>query len=288
MNHLVSVIVPVYNVEKYIDRCIDSIVNQTYENLEIILVDDGSLDDCPKICNRWARKDKRVKVIHKKNGGLSDARNVGLEAANGEYIMFVDSDDWISLEMAEKMLAGILENDADMAICQFFVAYSDGTIEEPNVNYKSTIIDVETAFKLLLQHEQITNHAWRKMYKKALLSKNPFPVGRNYEDVYTVAQFFIPCKKIVNLSDAYYYYFQNSTGITKTMTFKSYRDIYYVNKHRNSLIIKNFPQLKQYVHSSMKETQKSIVIGSCVIVLKKIPFVYEFFRLCKKKIVGDK
>lgn len=114
---LISVIVPVYNVEKYLDKCVDSIVNQTYKNLEIILVDDGSPDNCPKMCDDWARKDKRIRVIHKKNGGVSSARNLGINNANGECIGFVDSDDWIEKKYIQKLYETLIQEGADIALC---------------------------------------------------------------------------------------------------------------------------------------------------------------------------
>ena len=118
-NSCISVIVPVYCVEQYLEKCVSSIVNQTYKNLEIILVDDGSPDNCPQLCDDWQKKDKRIRVIHKENGGLSDARNAGLRASSGELVMFVDSDDWIAPEMAEKMEFAMRTYHADMVLCQF-------------------------------------------------------------------------------------------------------------------------------------------------------------------------
>lgn len=118
-NSCISVIVPVYCVEQYLEKCVSSIVNQTYKNLEIILVDDGSPDNCPQLCDDWQKKDKRIRVIHKENGGLSDARNAGLRASSGELVMFVDSDDWIAPEMAEKMELAMRTYHADMVLCQF-------------------------------------------------------------------------------------------------------------------------------------------------------------------------
>lgn len=123
---LISVIVPVYKVENYLNQCLESIVKQTYSNLEILLVDDGSPDRCPEICDEWARREKRVRAIHKRNGGLSDARNAGLALAQGELVMFVDSDDWIAPEMAEKMLEAMEREEADMVICQYIKALPDG------------------------------------------------------------------------------------------------------------------------------------------------------------------
>lgn len=115
MNPLISVIVPIYNVEKYLVRCVDSIVNQTYKNLEIILVDDGSPDRCPQMCDDYAEKDSRIKVVHKKNGGLSDARNAGMAVATGEYISFIDSDDWIETSMFELLLNNIFQYDCEIS-----------------------------------------------------------------------------------------------------------------------------------------------------------------------------
>ena len=119
MEELISVIVPIYKVEAYLERCIGSIVNQTYQNLEIILVDDGSPDSCPDICDAWKEKDDRIKVIHKKNGGLSDARNAGMQIMAGTYISYIDSDDWVANDMYEKMMYAIKKNDADICECQF-------------------------------------------------------------------------------------------------------------------------------------------------------------------------
>ena len=116
-NPKISVIVPVYKVEKYLDRCVESIVNQTYKNLEIILVDDGSPDNCPVMCDEWAEKDERIRVIHKENGGLADARNAGMNIATGDYIGFVDSDDWIEPNMYEVLLKNALKYDADISRC---------------------------------------------------------------------------------------------------------------------------------------------------------------------------
>ena len=124
---LISIIVPVYKVENYLERCLISIIRQSYQNLEIILVDDGSPDDCPLLCDAWAEKDKRIRVIHKANGGLSDARNVGIDASHGDYLMFVDSDDYISLEMCQKLMNTAIIEDADIVSCNLYWTYGDGT-----------------------------------------------------------------------------------------------------------------------------------------------------------------
>jgi glycosyltransferase involved in cell wall biosynthesis len=123
--HKISVIIPIYNVEKYLSVCLESVINQTYQNLEIILVDDGSTDACPKICDDYATKDNRIKLIHKKNGGLSDARNIGVKHATGDLISFVDSDDVLSLYFYEKLINILEENDADIVECGFRKFYNE-------------------------------------------------------------------------------------------------------------------------------------------------------------------
>ncbi|MBR1540013.1 MAG: glycosyltransferase [Clostridia bacterium] len=125
---LISIIVPVYKVEKYLDKCINSIVSQTYKNLEVILVDDGSPDSCGKMCDEWTQKDTRIKVIHKENGGLSDARNFGLDCAKGKYIQFVDSDDYIEKDMIEFLYKNLKENNADISICSNYMVDEENVI----------------------------------------------------------------------------------------------------------------------------------------------------------------
>lgn len=153
---LISIIVPVYNVEAYIHQCIKSIIEQSYKNLEIILVDDGSKDKSGKICDDYARKDKRIKVIHKKNGGLSDSRNAGITVATGKYIAFVDSDDWIEKNMYEKMYNECEKFGADICICGFFREYKDKTISE--CNFGERVYDTESALEELIKGRVIKDH----------------------------------------------------------------------------------------------------------------------------------
>lgn len=147
---MISTIIPVYNVDNYLPKCVDSIINQTYKNLEIILVDDGSLDRCPDICDEYAKKDKRIIVIHKKNGGLSDARNAGLEIAKGEYISFIDSDDYINEHMYEDMLSAIENVDADLCICGYDRVNDDGEIRS-SAYFKNAIQTQNDAYEMLVQ-----------------------------------------------------------------------------------------------------------------------------------------
>ena len=163
---LISVIVPIYNVEKYLDRCVDSIINQTYKNLEIILVDDGSPDNCPQMCDDYAKKDSRIKVVHKENGGLSDARNVGMEVATGEYVSFIDSDDYISLDFYETLLETIVDNDSDIVECGVVKFYEDNSFDKYSDDLKVTNYDTVDGLEGLINENPFKQHVWNKLYNQ--------------------------------------------------------------------------------------------------------------------------
>ena len=218
METLVSVIVPVYKVEKYLNRCVESIVSQKYSNLEIILVDDGSPDGCPRMCDEWAKKDGRIIVIHKENGGLSDARNAGIKKAKGEYLCFVDSDDYIMPTMISDLLIAVKENGVKLAIANFSCINEDGKRRfEKN---QSPIIDgVYEAKELLPLFYQGLGWfyivAWNKLYHRSLFENLLFPVGKIHEDEYVAAQIIwnagtIACIK----NEEYCYIYQRSGSIT--------------------------------------------------------------------------
>ena len=218
MNELISVIVPIYYVEKYLSKCVESIQRQTYQNIEIILVDDGSPDHCPGICDRFAKEDSRIKVIHKRNGGLSDARNAGIEVANGEYLFFMDSDDYIAPEMLERLHSRIIQDQSDMAICNINFVDENGeslsintiqvenvTIEEPRfwrelygINYTYCVV------------------AWNKLYAKKLFKDVRYDVGKLHEDEFIIHKLVSKCEKISFLSEKLYYYLQREQSITNS------------------------------------------------------------------------
>lgn len=243
---LVSIIIPVYNVEKYIDRCIVSVVNQTYENLEIILIDDGSTDMSAERCDAWKAKDARVQVIHKKNGGLSDARNAGLANATGEYVLFVDSDDWISLNTVEGTVNAIEKYDADMVVFEYNTVYEDGRIvRQTSPDYETECFGVEKAIQLLLEDKKITSHVWRKLYKNSRIGKDIFPVGKNFEDIFVMHQLFLSCRKIVYLNEAYYFYLQNSKGICGSRRLSDCKAHFEAVDFRYKELIELCPHLKK-------------------------------------------
>ncbi|SHK75992.1 MULTISPECIES: glycosyltransferase [unclassified Fibrobacter] len=215
---LISIIVPIYKVEPYLHRCVDSIINQTYQDLEIILVDDGSPDNCPQICDEYQQKDSRIKVIHKPNGGLSDARNAGLDIAQGEYIIFVDSDDFIHPEMAAVLFELLQKNGSDIAICNFVPFTHDVTTsnEAPVVE---TLSGEEAALRLY-QKEYTTQSvvAWDKIYKKSVFNNLRFKVGKFNEDEFFSYKAMLSSSKITYTSQELYYYFLRDTGISKAIT----------------------------------------------------------------------
>lgn len=211
MSALISIIIPVHKTEPYLRRCLDSVVGQTYKNLEIILVDDGSPDGCGKICDAYAAADSRVKVIHQQNRGLSVARNEGLKIASGAYFGFVDSDDWIEADMYQTLYQGAMQHGADIAICGYF--FVDGDKCKAIKEEHTTLYDRENAIHHLVVDEKITNHAWNKLYKKELFEGVRYPPGRTFEDIGTTYKLFEKADRIVFLNSCHYYYLQRKDGI---------------------------------------------------------------------------
>ncbi len=210
---LISIIVPVYNVEKYIHQCVDSIINQTYTNLEIILVDDGSPDNCGKICDEYAAKDSRIKVIHKPNGGLSDARNCGIEAADGEWLMFIDSDDWIEPDMAQKLLDAVTKEKADMAVCSVTLFNEKERLTPDNyLSPARTVSGIQLLKEKWLNVQFII--ACNKIYKKELFENIRYPVGKLHEDEFVIHYLLYEAKKVCVIEDKLYNYRQNENSIT--------------------------------------------------------------------------
>ena len=203
MSELISVIIPIYKVEEYLDECIDSIVKQTYTNLEIILIDDGSPDECPQMCDEWARKDNRIKVVHKANGGLSDARNAGLEIASGQYISFVDSDDYIRADMMEKLYAALIRENADIAACGILTCEGE---KQTAWGCKDMVGTREQIYALLYSDTAYPVAAWNKLYRRTCWDILRFPVGKTCEDAFTTYQLIHSAKRIVMIPEAMYSY----------------------------------------------------------------------------------
>lgn len=219
MKELISIIVPVYNVEPYLDRCIESIRMQTYENLQIILVDDGSTDKSGRICDTYEKLDKRIIVLHKENGGLSDARNFGLERADGDYIAFVDADDYIHSKMIERLLTNLNQTKADIAMCNLKYTYAtENALEDMTcfvAEKENIILDQLAAQKMYFGVDKkiVITVVWNKLYKKYVFEEIRFPKGKIHEDEFITFQLLYKAKKIVYTDETLYYYFQKPDSI---------------------------------------------------------------------------
>ena len=215
---LVSVIIPVYNVKDYLSRCVDSVLSQTYNNLEIWLVDDGSTDGCSEICDEYVKNDERIRVIHKENGGLSDARNAALDAMKGDYLMFVDSDDFIHKDMISSLISILKDHDADMVFCDMIEGQeSVFPPDDPNNIKKTEQFDKENRYDLLYneKYRHIADTAWGKLYKKEVYQDIRFPKGKIHEDEFVIHHVLSKCSKIVYFPHMYYYHFERKTSITQ-------------------------------------------------------------------------
>jgi len=211
MDKKISLIVPVYKVEPYLRKCVDSILAQTYKNLEVILVDDGSPDNCGAICDEYAARDGRIIVIHQKNGGISAARNAGLDIASGDYVGFVDSDDWIEPDMYEYLLSGALEEKAHIVICGHYLDFPHRSLEQSF--HRRQLLKPSQAMEALLEDRLIRSYVWDKLFSRALFDGVRFPVGLNYEDVATTHKTFEAAEAVLCLPQPKYHYLQRSDGI---------------------------------------------------------------------------
>lgn len=221
MDELISVIVPIYNASKTLRRCVDSIINQSYPFLEILLIDDGSADGSDKIVDEYGDKDERIRVFHNKNGGLSSARNFGIEQATGSWISFVDADDWIEKEAYETVLA--YRKLSDLYVFGRYVDTPIRCYEKRPVDISITI-DNEEALRRLIVDASIGNAAWDKLYKTELLKDISFPVGYNYEDARTTYRVFMKANSITLIPDLLYHYVQYKGSIVHTQTLRNRLD----------------------------------------------------------------
>ncbi len=205
---LVSIVVPVYNVSDYVLKCLESLVTQSYNNIEILVIDDGSTDNSGEICDDFAKNDARIKVIHKKNGGLSSARNAGIKRAKGEWLCFVDSDDYVRKDFVKELYRGIAENDADVAVCGY----------NKDIPKAEVLTGKQATIRLLVKQENIEIIAWNKMYRKTLFWEDgiEFPDGMNYEDTLTTYKLLSVAKKVVYVSKSLYVYVEREGSITQS------------------------------------------------------------------------
>lgn len=209
----ISVIVPVYKVEAYLPRCVESLMSQTYKDFEIILVDDGSPDTCPVMCDAYAKKYSNIHALHKENGGLSDARNAGMTIAKGEYVTFVDSDDYVHPAYLEMLMQGIRQ-DADFSVCGFTEVYDGNGIEDLNTSrISAACVNAKEGLVEILYQGFHDVSAWGILLPASLARKYPFPKGKLFEDLYTTYKFYLAAETVAFIRVPLYYYYQRKGGI---------------------------------------------------------------------------
>jgi len=238
----ISVIVPVYKVEAYLSRCVDSILSQTFKNIEVILVDDGSPDSCGDLCDMYALKDCRIKVIHKTNGGLSDARNVGIDASNADYILLIDSDDYIEPNTIETLYCLICKYNADISACGFANCYTNGRFLQ-NKDDKILVWTGKEAFTEILKGEKISAGIVGKLIRKSVIGTHRFLKGKTYEDAFFNPQLFFNTKKFVATTESLYNYWHRSGSITTEPFNEKSLDVIYAYEYTLNFVKTNWPDL---------------------------------------------
>ncbi|MGL4652161.1 glycosyltransferase family 2 protein [Cetobacterium sp.] len=281
MKPKISIIVPIYNVENYLEKCIDSILNQTFKDFELILVDDGSPDRCGEICDEYTKKDKRIVVIHKKNGGLSSARNAGLDIAKGEYIGFIDSDDWIEKEMYEVLYNSCIENKSDISVIGMY-RYECGEIKNKVEHLKKNYIGEESYEEITLNKSN--NIGWsvcNKLWRAEKIKNKRFKVGRIYEDGLYLYEILTNIKTISTEAGCYYNYRADNSSITrsnisiKTLSFlENTLDIYnsIPLKYARKIFIRDLVYYTEYI---LLEILKENSIIKNLNILKEIKNFYK-------------
>ena len=250
MNDKISVILPVYNVEEYLRKCINSILNQTYKNFELIIINDGSTDNCPSICDEYKNIDNRIQVIHQENKGLSVARNVGIDLSKGKYITFIDSDDYIDSKYIEILYNLITEYDADISICHHTKIYNKTLIIKTHKEkeYKKEILSKKEAYKKMILDKEINFMVWGKLYKKNIFSKTRFIENVFYEDMYIATDIIEAANIIIKTNYTGYFYRQRPQSITNSLlTYKHFDLIDATDKFSKFMQI-HYPNLNNYTN----------------------------------------
>lgn len=244
MEPLISVIIPVYNVEKYLNKCITSVVEQTYKNLEIIIVDDGSTDQSPEICDEWKKRDSRIQVVHSSNGGAGKARNTALDMATGDYVTFVDSDDYIAPQMYQVLLEQFYDG-IGIVECNYSMVYDDSEkFKEERKIYK-----IHTYSAMQAMHENINDHIfrqliWNKMYRKDVIKGIYFPTGNKIDDEFWTYQAIGNASKLIYIDQKLYAYRQQEQSVMHLLDAKKRLEALKAKEERHKYICEFMPQLK--------------------------------------------
>lgn len=253
MLELISLVVPIYNVEHYLSSCIESIVRQSYKNLQILLIDDGSTDSCPSICEEWVAKDSRIEVVHKANGGLSDARNAGIERAKGKYIAFVDSDDMISSDMVEYLYRLLITHNADISVCQRARINEDGNLlDDANPLFHDYAVRGNDA----CMHDyfsagRIDAVAWGKLYRRELFREVRYPVGKYHEDVFTTYRLMAQASVVAVGGERKYFYRVRKASITQSVFSPKHLDAVKAKLQQAEFLAEHYPRELSYALSGI-------------------------------------
>ncbi len=246
MKPKISVVLPIYNVEKYLETCVKAMTGQTYQNLEIILVDDGSPDGCPALCDELAKTDERIRVLHKENGGLSDARNAGTQIATGEYITFVDSDDVVTDTYVEYLYSLIEKYGCDMSLCTHTVVFEDGK-KIPYGDGTDEMLDAKECLRRMLYHDVIDTSAWAKLYRTDMAREILYPKGKLFEDIGTTYRFFLASGKIACGYQSQYFYMQRQNSIVSGKFNPHKLDLLEMTDKMAEDVAKVYPELAQAI-----------------------------------------
>jgi len=265
-----SIIVPVYNVEEYLCECIDSIINQTFRDFELILVNDGSTDNCGMICDSYAQIDSRVRIIHQENKGLSNARNTGIDIAKGQYIAFVDSDDFVDSNMYEIMVRELSERNIDMVVCGVN-PFRDNQYKKSNYTVnKEIVLSKDQCFEMILSAgDIITTYAWNKVYKKEIFLNIRYPEGKHYEDIFVITDILSECDSVFVTSLKLYNYRKREGSITSSVYNKRDNDRIISSIKNYNFFLMHYPN---YVIHAKAYLYKSyfIVLGKMAIDVDRV------------------
>lgn len=287
---LVSIVVPVYNVEAYLQRCVTSILTQTYKNIEIILVDDGSTDGSGEICERIKEKESNIVVVHQKNGGLSAARNTGINIAKGQYIAFVDSDDFIKEDLIEYLFDLLIRNNCPMALCSLGIVEASGKYKRSGSGDK-IVLSAHQCIEKMLYHDEIEPSACGKLYEKRLFADIRFPEGKYFEDIGTIHKLFYTAKKIAcGFSDKYIYCIRENSITTGAFQPKKL-DMLQVTDQMGNEVLRWFPDLNSAVICRRVEARFSTLNQMFNVdgaYLKKRESLIVFIKEHRKYIIKDK
>ena len=258
-NPLISVVVPIYNTSKYLPRCLNSIINQTYKNLEIICINDGSTDSSLSILQNYTQKDSRIKITTQKNAGLSAARNTGITKSTGKYITFIDSDDEISHNMLEKLLVSLQKNDADISVCSFKEICPDGKITHFNKVSSVQTYTTEQSLKAMLQEQGFMLSATMKLFPTTYFKNIQFPIGKLHEDIGTTHKLIMKARRVTFVPEELYFYHHHSDSIISKKFDKRKLDIIVLTDQMCKDIDAKYPTLKNITNERRMRARFSVL-----------------------------